>query len=79
MEHQPVPPLGGGGHPLIIEELAGLRPAPEAAEGFRFQPRLPDKLKHFTLQAPFQGRVLRVDWKDGEAALAVLPRREKGE
>lgn len=72
-------PWASGAIPLIIEELAGLRPDPDGAEGFRFEPHLPEKLNGFALQAPFRGRVLRVEWKDGEAALAVLPRREKGE
>lgn len=72
-------PWASGAIPLIIEELAGLRPDPGTAEGFRFEPHLPDKLRDFTLQVPLRGRRLRVKRKDGETALAVLPRREKGE
>lgn len=72
-------PWAGGAIPLIIEELAGLRPDPDAPEGFRFDPHLPDKLNRFTLQTPFRGRLLRVEQKNGQAALSVRPVHKKGE
>ena len=72
-------PWASGAIPLLIEELAGLQPDPEAAEGFRFQPHLPDALHGFALQAPFRGRLLRVEQKNGRTALAVLPWNEKGD
>ena len=72
-------PWASGAIPLIIEELAGLKPDPEAAGGFRFEPRLPEGMDGFVLQAPFRGRLLRVEQTDGRTALAVLPWDEKGE
>ena len=72
-------PWASGAIPLLIEELAGLQPDPEAAEGFRFQPHLPEALHGFALQAPFRGRLLRVEQKNGRTALAVLPWNEKGD
>lgn len=72
-------PWASGAIPLLIEELAGLRPDPAAAEGFRFEPHLPSGLGDFTLQAPFRGRLLRVELKNGQTVLTVLPDHEKGE
>ena len=54
-------PWASGAIPLVIEELAGLRPDPGAEGGFRFEPHLPEELNGFTLQAPFRGRLLRVE------------------
>lgn len=79
MEHQPVPPWASGAIPLIIEELAGLRPDPDREEGFRFEPHLPEKLDDFALQAPLRGWLLRVEQKNGRAALTVRTMDEKGE
>lgn len=72
-------PWASGAIPVIIEELAGLRPDPETVEGVRFEPHLPGGLGGFVLQAPFRGRLLRVEQKDGRTALAVLSGSEKGE
>ncbi len=72
-------PWASGAVPLIIEELAGLRPDRSAEEGFRFEPHLPGKVDRFTLQAPLNGRLLRVKQKDGRRLLTVLPTHEKGE
>lgn len=54
-------PWASGAIPLILEELAGLKPDPAAEEGFRFEPHLPEGLDGFALQAPFRGRLLRVE------------------
>lgn len=72
-------PWASGAIPLIIEELAGLRPDPEAKDGFRFEPRLPEKLDGFSLQAPLRGRLLHVAQQSGQTALTVRPMNEKGE
>lgn len=64
-------PWASGAIPLIIEELAGIRPDPDADGGFRFEPHLPKKLDNFVLQAPLNGRLLRVTQTDGPAALTV--------
>ena len=72
-------PWASGAIPLIIEELAGLRPDPDAPEGFRFEPHLPEKLNDFTLQAPLRGRLLRVEQINGRAVLTALPMNKKGE
>lgn len=54
-------PWASGAIPLVIEELAGVKPDPGAEGGFRFEPHLPEALNGFTLQAPFRGRLLRVE------------------
>ena len=72
-------PWASGAIPLVIEELAGLRPDPEGSGGLRFEPHLPEKLDGFTLQAPLGGRLLRVEKQGGQTVLTVLPMDEKGE
>lgn len=67
-------PWASGAIPLIIEELAGLRPDRSAAEGFRFEPHLPDKLTDFTLQAPFRGRLLQVKKTKEDTSICYIPR-----
>ena len=57
-------PWASGAVPLMIEELAGLKPDPDAPEGFRFEPHLPETLNDFALQAPFRGRRLLVEKKE---------------
>ncbi len=49
-----------GAIPLLIEELAGLRPDPDSRWGLRFDPHLPEALDGFALQVPFRGRLLKV-------------------
>lgn len=66
-------PWASGAIPAIIEELAGLKPDPSAEEGFRFQPQLPEDLRSFAQQAPFRGRLLGVEQKNGRAVLTVRP------
>lgn len=56
-----------GAIPLLIEELAGVRPDPDAPEGFSFRPHLPDSLGPFALQVPFRGGILRITKQAGEA------------
>lgn len=53
-------PWASGFLPLLIEELAGVRPDPDAPAGFRFTPQLPEKLDGFTLQVPLTGRLLQI-------------------
>lgn len=64
-------PWASGAIPLIIEELAGLKPDPEAAEGFRFEPHLPEGIPVFYLQAPFRGQLLRVLHQKSETRLTI--------
>jgi len=66
-------PGAGGALPIFIEELAGIRPDPDAPGGFRFQPHLPAKLDDLALQAPFRGLMLSVRQEDWRAALTVRP------
>lgn len=68
-------PGSGGAIPLMIEELAGVRPDPERPMGLRFQPRLPAKLEDFALQAPIRGQLARVEQREWRAALTVRPLR----
>ena len=72
-------PWASGAIPLIIEELAGLRPDPEAPDGFRFEPHLPGKLDGFALRAPFRGRLFHVTQQGGRPVLTARPMNEKGE
>ncbi|MCD8189923.1 MAG: family 78 glycoside hydrolase catalytic domain [Clostridiales bacterium] len=60
-------PWSSGTIPLLIEELAGLRPDPAAEEGFRFVPHLPEELGGFDLRVPFRGGILRVTKEAGRA------------
>ena len=68
-------PGAGGAIPLLIEELAGLRPDPEGPMGLRFRPCLPAKLEDFALQAPVGGQLARVEQREWRAALSVRPLR----
>lgn len=72
-------PWASGAIPLIIEELAGIKPDPDMPGGFRFDPHLPWKWENFALQAPFRGQLLRVEQQEWRAALTVRPMNEKGE
>ncbi|MCD8367656.1 MAG: family 78 glycoside hydrolase catalytic domain [Clostridiales bacterium] len=58
-------PWASGAIPLIVEELAGLRPDPDSRSGLRFEPHLPEELDNFTLQAPFRGSLLKVTKQRG--------------
>ncbi len=49
---------------LIIEELAGFHPDPEAENGFRFEPRCPELLHDFLLTVPFRGKQYRIKASD---------------
>ena len=66
-------PWASGAIPLIIEELAGLKPNPEAEGGFRFEPHLPKALDGFSLQVPFRGLLLQVEKTDGGVRLHKMP------
>ena len=66
-------PWAAGAIPLIIEELAGVKPDPDWPSGFRFQPRLPAKLDDFSLQVPLRGQLVRVEQQEWRAALTVAP------
>lgn len=59
-------PWASGAIPLLVEELAGLRPDLDNAEGFRFEPHLPEGLDDFALQVPFRGSLLNVTKRAGE-------------
>ena len=69
-------PWAGGAIPLIVEELAGVRPDPDRPGGFRFEPHLPGKVDDFALQVPFRGQLLSVRQENWRAALTVRPRNE---
>ncbi len=69
-------PWASGAIPLIVEELAGVRPDPDRPGGFRFEPHLPGKVDDFALQVPFRGQLLSVRQENWRAALTVRPRNE---
>jgi len=66
-------PWASGAIPLLIEELAGLRPDPSAPGGLRFEPHLPEDMGDFTLQAPLNGQLLRVERRKGRVSLIKNP------
>lgn len=72
-------PWASGAIPLIIEELAGVKPDPDMPTGFRFEPRLPWNWNDFALQAPFRGQLVRVEQQEWRAALTVRPMNRKEE
>ena len=72
-------PWASGAIPLIVEELAGVKPDPDMPAGFRFQPRLPRNWNSFALQVPFRGQLVRVEQREWRAALTVRPMNRKGE
>lgn len=72
-------PWASGAIPVLIEELAGVRPDPDAPGGFRFEPHLPGRLDGFALQVPLRGQLLNVRQEIWRAALVVRPVNEKGE
>ncbi|MCC8129926.1 MAG: rhamnosidase, partial [Clostridiales bacterium] len=59
-------PWASGAIPLMVEELAGLRPDPDSSEGVRFEPHLPEGLDGFALRVPFRGSLLNVTKRAGE-------------
>jgi len=54
-------PWASGAIPLIIEELAGLRPDPDAPARFRFEPHLPERVESFVLRVPLGGRLIQIE------------------
>ena len=58
-------PWGSGAIPLIIEELAGVHPDPEAEEGYRFYPRLPETVRDFRLLVPLREKILVITRQEG--------------
>lgn len=56
-------PWASGPISLIIEELAGFRPCPEAENGYRFNPHLPERVRRFDMTVPFRGNQYRI-WRD---------------
>ncbi len=61
-------PWGSGAIPLMIEELAGIHPDPNALSGYRFCPQLPKQIADFRLQVPLRGQLLEVVRESGAAA-----------
>lgn len=55
-------PWASGAIPIIIEELAGLHPDPDAPGGLRVDPRLPEHLTDFRLKVPFRGRAVEAGY-----------------
>ena len=46
--------------PVLVEDVAGIVPDPEAPRGFRFEPHVPEEVAEFSLTVPFRGHVWRV-------------------
>lgn len=63
-------PWASGFIPLLIEELIGLRPDPSAPDRLRYEPHPPEEMGDFILHAPFGGRLLRVERRDGRTTLS---------
>lgn len=69
-------PWASGPIPVLIEEIAGFHPDPEAPEGFRFEPHIPEEVEEFRIHFPFRGKAYVVE-KEGRTA--VLRRENTGE
>lgn len=59
-------PWASGPIPLVIEELAGVKPDPAVPGGFRFDPHIPDAIPGFALQVPWRGKLLQITKRPGE-------------
>lgn len=58
--------------PVIIEDIAGIRPAPELEEGYYFDPHIPEEVEEFTLHASIRGRRAAVRKKSGNVWLEIV-------
>ena len=65
-------PWASGPIPVLIEDIAGLMPDPEAKGGFRFMPHIPEKMERFELQAPFGKHIFRIRKRDGKPELVCV-------
>lgn len=70
-------PWASGAIPLIIEELAGIKPDPREPDGYRFEPHLPEKMGKFDLQVPLWGKRLQVSYSgfmsEGGIKICCIP------
>lgn len=49
-------PWASGPISILIEDLAGFKPDPDAENGFRFEPHIPESMEKFSLKIPFRGK-----------------------
>ena len=57
---------------ILIEEIAGIVPAPETKEGFIFAPHIPSDVETFCMKVPFGGKILTVEKKGTKSVFYVL-------
>ena len=50
---------------VIIEEMAGIKPEPEAPQGFFWNPHIPENIKTFELKVPFGKKQLLIRKREG--------------
>lgn len=55
--------------PVLIEDIAGFIPDPEAEEGFRFEPHLPEEVEKFALKLSFRGKEYLIEKKENKVLL----------
>ena len=58
--------------PVLIEDIAGLVPDPDAPRGFRFEPHIPAEVEEFEVTVPFRGHVWRIAKNAGTAGEVLL-------
>jgi len=51
---------------IIIEEIAGIKPAPQSASGYRCCPHIPESIKRFELKVPWKEGSLTVKKDNGK-------------
>lgn len=64
-------PWGSAPVSILIEDIAGIVPAPETDRGYYFSPHLPETVERFNLTVPFRGKQLSVKKEKGEVHLIV--------
>ncbi len=46
--------------PVLLEDIAGISPQPDAPGGYRFEPHIPKETGYFKVTAPFRGKMIQV-------------------
>ena len=58
-------PWASGPISILIEDLAGFKPDPDAENGFRFEPHIPESMEKFSLKIPFRGKSYQIEKRKG--------------
>lgn len=69
-------PWASGPIAVLIEDIAGIRPDPEAERGFRFEPHVPGELGSFRLTFPFGGRQYEVVKEKSDLSVRLCTKQD---